>query len=55
METVRWENIISHKFGQLQEDKIYNLLVKKGNRLVDIRCRVIGLNATTVLIFKLPE
>ena len=55
MQTVRWENIISHKPGQLQEDGVYNLLIQKGNRIVDIRCRVIGINATTVLIFKLKD
>ena len=55
MQTVRWENILSHKPGQLQSDNIYNLLVKKGNSIVDIRCRVISFNDTTVLIFKLKD
>lgn len=55
MQTVKWDDIVSHKPGQLQENNIYNLLVKKGNKLIDIRCRVISFNDTTVLIFKLKD
>ena len=55
MQTIKWIDIVSHKPGQLQEDSIYNLLVKKGNKLVDIRCKVVSFNNTTVLIFKLKN
>lgn len=55
MTTVRWENIISHKPGQLKSNHIYNLLVQRAGYVEDIRCRVISSNSTTVLIFKLKE
>lgn len=49
------ENIISHTIEELIEDNIYNLLVRKDGKLVDIRCRIIGKKNTTVLIFKLKD
>ena len=49
------ENIISHTIEELIEDKIYNLLVRKDGKLVDIRCKVIGKKETEVLIFKLKD
>jgi len=53
--TIKAENIISHTIEELIEDKIYNLLVRKDGKLVDIRCRIIGKKSTEVLIFKLKD
>lgn len=53
--TIKAESIISHTIEELIEDKIYNLLVRKDGKLVDIRCRIIGKKNTTVLIFKLKD
>lgn len=55
MQTIKWVDIESHVLGELKENSVYNLLVRKNDQLVDIRCRVISFNSTTVLIFKLKD
>lgn len=53
--TIKAENIIYHTIEELIEDNVYNLLVHKDGKLVDIRCKVIGKKETEVLIFKLKD
>jgi hypothetical protein len=51
--TIKITELVSPAIEDLVENKIYNLLVKQRNKLVDIRCRIISKSENRILIFKL--